>query len=63
LNKALKEISRGDELVYAKLKDAVTEADKKSLREICRDLRKNAENDGVKGKVDSFKKLGRDSSI
>jgi len=55
LNKALKEVSRGDELVCAKLKDAVTEADKESLKEICRDLRKNAENDKVKEKVDSFR--------
>jgi len=55
LNKALKEVSRGDELVCAKLKDAVTEADKESLREICRDLRKNAENDKDKEKVDRFR--------
>jgi hypothetical protein len=55
LNKALKEVSRGDELVCSKLRDAVTEADKEYLREICRDLRKNAENDKVKEKVDSFR--------
>ena len=35
LNKALKEVTRGDELVYTKLKDAVVKADKRQLREIC----------------------------
>jgi hypothetical protein len=55
LNKAIKEVSRGDELVCAKLKDAVTEADKEYLREICRELRKNAENEKVKEKVDNFR--------
>jgi len=55
LNKALKEVSRGDELVCAKLRDAVIEADKESLKEICRELRKGAENEKVKEKVDSFK--------
>ena len=55
LNKALKEVSRGDELVCAKLKDAVMEADKESLKELCRELRKNAESDKVKEKVDKFR--------
>jgi hypothetical protein len=55
LNKALKEVARGDDLVYTKLRNAVVEADKKSLKEICRDLCKNAENDKVKKKVDSFR--------
>ena len=55
LNKALKEVSGGDELVCAKLRDAVMEADKKSLKELCRELRKNAESDKVKEKVDSFR--------
>ena len=55
LNKALKEVSRGDELVCAKLRDAVMEADKKSLKELCRELRKNAESDKVKEKVDKFR--------
>lgn len=55
LNKALKEVSRGDELVCTKLRDAVTEADKESIREICRELRKNAENEKIKEKVDSFR--------
>jgi hypothetical protein len=55
LNKALKEVSRGDELISAKLRDAVLEADKESLKEICRELRSNAENDKVKEKVDSFR--------
>jgi hypothetical protein len=55
LNKALKEVSGGDELVCAKLRDAVMEADKKSLKELCRELRKNAESDKVKEKVDKFR--------
>jgi len=55
LNKALKEVSRGDELVCAKLRDAVTEGDKESFKEICRELRKNAENEKIKEKVDSFR--------
>lgn len=56
LNKALKEVSRGDELVCAKLRDVVMEADKKSLKELCRELRKNAENDKVKEKIDKFRR-------
>jgi hypothetical protein len=55
LNKALKEVARGDELVFAKLRDAVIEADKESLKELCRELSKNAENDKVRKKVDSFR--------
>jgi hypothetical protein len=55
LNKALKEVSRGDELVCSRLKDAVIEADKESLKEICRELRRNAENDKIKEKVGSFR--------
>lgn len=55
LNKALKEVSRGDELVCDRLKDAVTEADRESLKEICRELRKSGENEKVREKVDSFR--------
>jgi len=55
LNKALKEVSRGDGFVCAKLRDAIIEADKESLKEVCRELRRNAENDKVKEKVDSFR--------
>lgn len=55
LNKALKEVSRGDELVCGRLKDAVTEADRESLKEICRELRKSGENEKVREKVDSFR--------
>jgi len=55
LNKALKEVARGDELVYTKLRDAVVGADKGFFRDICRDLRKNAENDKAKRKVDTFR--------
>jgi hypothetical protein len=55
LNKALKEVSRGDELVCAKLKDAVDEADKESLKEICRELRNSAENEKIREKIDNFR--------
>ena len=56
LNKALKEVSKGDELVYAKLRDAIIEADKESFKEICRELLKNAESEKIKEKVHSFRK-------
>jgi len=56
LNKALKEVTRGDELVYTKLKDAVVKADKRHLREICRELREKAEDDVAKEKVDKFRR-------
>jgi len=55
LNKALKEVAGGNELVYTKLRNAVFDADKKSFREICGELRKNTENDRVKKKIDSFR--------
>ena len=55
LNKAIKEISRGDELVNEKLMEAVMEADKESVREICRELRRKAETDKEKKKVDQFR--------
>jgi hypothetical protein len=54
LNKALKEISGGDELVYVRLREAVNKADKESIRKICGELRRNACDEKARKKVNSF---------
>jgi hypothetical protein len=55
LNKAIKEAARGDEIICTKLRNTVTEADKESFKEVCRELWKNAETEKNKEKVNSFR--------
>lgn len=55
LNQALKEVSCGDKILCAKLKDSVDEADKEYFKQLCREIRSRAQNESAKDKIDRLR--------
>jgi len=56
LNQALKEVSCGDEMLCAKLKDAIDEADKEYFKQLCREIRSRTESESGKEKIERLRR-------